>query len=165
METLNCNNRQLTKAYTGFTIIEVIIVMTVMGILSAYVAQTSLQIVDKTQEQGELNRLKAHLKYAQTRATNSEGLWGIEFTGNQYQLFRFISAKEAQYFPGEENANLLLTMPKDKSYTGFIWFDSWGRAYNIPGTTLNTATSPISSKLTFVSKIDIEANTGYVHDA
>ena len=151
-------------SHAGFTLIEAVTVLILIGILGAYVAKTSYSLIDSADDHSQYNRLKAHLKYAQARALNSGDTWGVQFTGSQYKLFRYITSQEDHYFPGDENAALLLDIPDTmSSLTIFIWFDSWGRAYT--DSTINIATAPmISANYTIGNRIVIEANTGYIHD-
>ena len=158
----NLENNILRHA--GFTLIEAVTVLILIGILGAYVAKTSFTLVDSAEEHSQYNRLKAHLKYAQARALNSGDTWGVQFTGSQYKLFRYITSQEDHFFPGEENTALLLDIPDTMtSLTVFVWFDAWGRAYT--NSAIAIATTPmISANTTISDKIIIEANTGYIHD-
>lgn len=165
--------QNLIQNRQGFTLLEIIMVLVVIGILSAYVAITSIGIINTTNEQSELSQVKAHLKYAQGRAINSNSIWGIHFSGGNYALFQYTTSATFRFFPGMEKPiasptenDCKIPMPKSlTTYTHYIWFDLWGRAYE-NATTLNpTGATPIAVNTKFLSdKITIEANTGYIHD-
>ena len=150
--------------HAGFTLIEAVTVLILIGILGVYVAKTSSTLIDSAEDHSQFNRLKTHLKYAQARAINSGDTWGVQFTGSQYKLFRYKTTQEDHFFSNEENNALLMDIPDTMSpLTTFIWFDSWGRAYT--DSTINIATAPmISANYTIGNRIVIEANTGYIHD-
>ena len=72
----------------GFTTIEVIAVLIIVGVIAAVVVSrftgTSTYSVPSVAEQ-----LKNHLRYAQTRAMNSNVIWGIHFIDStHYTIFK-----------------------------------------------------------------------------
>ena len=67
------------KKNFGFTILEVVAVLVILGIISALAVSTISINIDDTKRDEELNVLKAHLRYAQARAINSDSKWGIKF--------------------------------------------------------------------------------------
>ncbi len=77
------------KNTSGFTIIEIITVLIVMGIISAFVIGRSQSTRTDLIVQNEI--LKAHLRYAQTQAVNSTLSFGIESdaAGDNYWLFKY----------------------------------------------------------------------------
>ena len=84
---------------SGFTIIEVIAVLIVMGIITAFAVGRVADNKPELVAQKEV--LKVHLRYAQSRAMNSNDNYGIETDGNTYWLFRVSSANRIN-FPGEQ---------------------------------------------------------------
>ena len=77
------------KNTSGFTIIEIITVLIVMGIITAFVIGRAASTRTDLHVQYEI--LKAHLRYAQTQAVNSTLNFGIESdaTGDNYWLFKY----------------------------------------------------------------------------
>ena len=167
----------------GFTVIEVISVVILLGILSAYVAVTSMDMLELNESITEINQLKFHLKYAQIKSINSPGSWGIDFTGSTYALFHFDDSPSAtieyRFFPEDEKnisnptkADCEKPKPdssKYSTYNEFLWFDSLGRAHK--NNTYNTSIggiSDISANLDIVTVsggakvITIQTKTGYV---
>jgi len=95
-----------TKNNSGFTVIEIITVMIVMGIITAFAVGRVADNKPELIAQKEV--LKVHLRYAQSRAMNSNDSYGIESNGNTYWLFRISSANRV-YFPGEQSDNIDLS--------------------------------------------------------
>jgi MSHA pilin protein MshC len=95
-----------TKNNSGFTIIEIITVLIVMGIITAFAVGRVADNKPELIAQKEV--LKVHLRYAQSRSMNSNDSYGIESNGNTYWLFRISSAFRV-YFPGEQSDNIDLS--------------------------------------------------------
>ena len=87
------------KNNSGFTIIEVVAVLIVMGIITAFAVGRVADNKPELIAQKEV--LKVHLRYAQSRAMNSNDNYGIESNGNTYWLFRVSSVNRVN-FPGEQ---------------------------------------------------------------
>jgi prepilin-type N-terminal cleavage/methylation domain-containing protein len=81
---------KLLKKTNGFTLIEVIAVLIVIGIITAAVVVS--MTTTSASLAGYTALLKTHLRYAQTLAMNSDtgGLWGIraDVANEQYWLFQ-----------------------------------------------------------------------------
>ncbi len=92
-----------TKNNSGFTIIEIITVLIVMGIITAFAVGRVADNKPELIAQKEV--LKVHLRYAQSRSMNSNDNYGIESNGNTYWLFRISSANRVN-FPGEQSDNI-----------------------------------------------------------
>ena len=92
------------KNNLGFTAIEIITVMLVMGIISAYVIGRAVENEPELIAQKEV--LKVHLRYAQSRAMNSTLDYGIRSDntgGGTYWLFSFNGTTSTRVpFPGEQ---------------------------------------------------------------
>jgi len=109
---------------TGFTAIEVVTVLVLVGILAAVVA------IKASDHQSELigytEKLKSHLRYAQMQSMSSDAVWGIHAEGNQYWLFTGGATAQKRRLPGEDGlevdmAQHGLTIP------GFtVSFENWG---------------------------------------
>ena len=164
--------RTVSISSRGFTLLEIILVLVCLGIISAYVVKTSMRGMDTANEISQINQVKSHLKYAQGMAMNSGAFWGVHFSGDRYALFRYGPPTQYRFFPGSEKQiasptenDCKIPMPTGVTYTHYVWFDIWGRAYEHE-TTLAPATAiPIAANKKIVGdKITIEANTGYIHD-
>jgi len=118
-----------TKNNLGFTIIEVIAILIVMGIITAFAVGRVADNKPELIAQKEV--LKVHLRYAQSRAMNSNDNYGIESNGNTYWLFRVSSANIVN-FPGEQLDHIdLLALGLSLSMTdgNIVCFNSKGVPY------------------------------------
>ena len=103
----------LKKRNSGFTILEVVTVLAILGIISALAVSTISINIDNTKRDEQLTVLKAHLRYAQARAMNSDSNWGITFdTTNKYWLSKGDDQNTKIRLPGEKKVE-----DEDKSVT------------------------------------------------
>lgn len=71
----------------GFTIVELIVTMIIVGILSAVTAVAISRAMQGIQLSSTADRLASDLRYAQTMA-NATGIWyGVSFEVNQYAVY------------------------------------------------------------------------------
>lgn len=156
MEGVKISDYQGTK---GFTIIEIVAVLLIVGIVSAVVVSriTSTTQVDLA---SQVEVVKGHLRYAQSRAMNSDTVWGIHFaSATTYYLFQGTGSTTPVQLFGEENAtvsltakgsSLTITPPEGKR----VAFDSFGRPN--PGITENIVIK------TSGNDIIVTKNTGFI---
>jgi len=112
------------KKNSGFTLLEVILVLIIVAIVSAIVigrvASTNTDLISQTE------LIKSHLRYAQSRALNSNVIWGIRSDSSIYWLFRDGNENNKVILPGEDTDTIDLTA-KGISMENFrLSFDSWG---------------------------------------
>jgi prepilin-type N-terminal cleavage/methylation domain-containing protein len=89
----------------GFTLFEVIMVLLILGIIS-YFATTRLFSGDALSQSAEMELVKNHLRYAQSRAMNSENSWGVKFgSSTRYWLFKDPDDNTVIRLPGVESAD------------------------------------------------------------
>ena len=147
----------------GFTLFEVIMVLLILGIIS-YFATTRLFTDDGISTASEMDLVKNHLRYAQSRAMNSDMIWGIRFyPPNQYWLFKGddpVAGK--QRLPNVEDfIERIPAAPRDGSMTlsantvpnAVVKFDPFGS----PG-----STTDITLNLSPGGTITITKNTGFI---
>lgn len=77
---------RLSFAAGGFTLIEIIAVLVLMGILSVIAVVHSNDFGVEAEVRGAAEVVKNHLRYAQTKAMNADVAWGIDFAGATYFL-------------------------------------------------------------------------------
>jgi len=138
----------------GFTLFEIVMVLLILGIIS-YFAATRLFSDDVPTQATELELVKNHLRYAQSRAMNSESSWGIKFgSATRYWLFKGTEENTVIRLPGVESADgvmqlgsIQVTPPSGNK----IAFDSFGS----PG----AATITLS---TTAGSITVTKNTGFI---
>jgi MSHA pilin protein MshC len=131
----------------GFTLIEIIAVLVIIGIMSA-VAVTIFSSLDKYKLISEVEILKTHLRYAQSRAMSDTVSWGIVLNGNRYTLLRDNAA--TSNLPNE-NSNTHYLQEGVTVSGDDVTFDTWGS----PGI---QATITVGGSKT----VTITANTGFI---
>ena len=72
--------------HRGFTIVEIIVVMVLVGII-ATMAFTRSITTDKLNLVSRADKFQAHIRYAQSMAQKTNDVWGIYCNGSQYWLF------------------------------------------------------------------------------
>ncbi len=138
----------------GFTLFEIVMVLLILGIIS-YFAATRLFSDDVPTQAAELELVKNHLRYAQSRAMNTDSNWGIKFgSSTRYWLFKGTEENTVIRLPGVESADgvmelkaIQVSLPPGNK----IAFDSFGS----PG----TATITLS---TTAGGITVTRNTGFI---
>ena len=139
----------------GFTILEIVVVLVLISIIAAAVFTRSVT-TDQMNFPGQVEKIKSHIRYAQSQAMKRGEIWGIKSDGlipGSYWMFseesNLVEPDNTLYqkaFPGEESvkvslANLNLTM------SGFtIFFDKLGKPYSSYIDDSNN--TPLSSDLT-----------------
>ena len=114
-----CKNR-------GFTLIELISVLLIMGIVAAVVI--SRVGTSNNEVIAQIEVVKSHLRYAQSRAMNSDKIWGVRFDTSRYWLFKDGNISNKVTFPAEDSDTV--TLPSGMSVgTEIVSFDSWGKPY------------------------------------
>jgi prepilin-type N-terminal cleavage/methylation domain-containing protein len=139
----------------GFTMMEIIAVLLVIGIVAAVVV-SRMGDTGNFDLASQLEVLKGHLRYAQSRAMSSNSVWGINITSTTtYYLFEGAGSTTPVHILGEDNATVSLTAKKSaltiSSAPQRITFDGYGS----PGTTtLTVATNG--------GNITVTKNTGFI---
>ncbi len=126
------------KFAPGFTLIEIIAVLVIISIIAVVAGSRVGGMTDTATDSSAAGKLRAHLRYAQIRALNTQGVWGIRCTGAAYNLYRWDgSAEITAILPGEENTSV--SFPGGTSITALVAFDDWGRPHTSQDATGNTA--------------------------
>lgn len=107
----------------GFTVLEIVVVLIVIGIISAVVASGLWRPDVDLAAQTEI--LKTHIRYAQSRAMNTDVIWGLDLSGGTYALFRNGSTANRVIIPGEDTETRSLPAGITVE-TAILSFDSWG---------------------------------------
>ncbi|MBT8374893.1 MAG: type II secretion system GspH family protein [Deltaproteobacteria bacterium] len=152
------------KNNSGFTAVEIITVMVVMGIISAFVIGRAMEDEPVLIAQKEV--LKVHLRYAQSRGMNSNDNYGIQTDGNSYWLFR-VSGTNRVNFPGEQSDHIdlaALGLSLSLSDGGnIVSFDSKGIPYTDHAGTLQVGDRTLTlSSGSANESITITQNTGFI---
>ncbi|MBF0225587.1 MAG: type II secretion system protein [Desulfobacterales bacterium] len=140
--------------YKGFTMLEVIVVVLLIGILSSFIIGRSMD--NYAELISEAETLKAHLRYAQYLSlVNDVNFWGINLNANSYSFERNGAATNV-FLPGENSPVHTITSGiVVSSGIGHISFDNWGST----GTS-NTVITLSSSSNNY--QVIITKNTGFI---
>ncbi|MEW5723492.1 MAG: GspH/FimT family pseudopilin [Thermodesulfobacteriota bacterium] len=146
----------------GWTLFEVVAVFLILGLVAAAVLGRSGASDVNLVTQADL--LKSHLRYAQSRALNTNAVWYVMFTDQDtYSLYQ---DGAAHLFLGQDQTVVDLPAGLSVNYgaSNVISFDSWGR----PGTdALGQNPQAADRFLTLTDGADsvnikITKNTGYI---
>ncbi len=150
MKSVLTENRLSKKHSAGFTLIEVISALMILGIISAVVF-AGVSSNASYRRRVELDTLKAHLRFTQSRAMANNAPWGIDIqTSDTYVLFE-AEPENVQRIPGEENNTVSLSALSLSSAPQTITFDGYG--------SVSTADVTISTN---ADSITITADTGFI---
>lgn len=160
----------------GFTMIEIVVVLLVMVIIGAALVMSDVYSTTVYDLSSEVEIIKSHIRYAQSRAMNSNSMWGMKFDGSagtgSYYLIQIITdpslgrIEKKRPLPGEDRGNYPADDPPDVSLpdgmvvaTVTVYFDEWGKPYNAipPSVESSAITVTIDTEA-----ITIEKNTGFV---
>ncbi len=152
------------KNNSGFTLIEVVAVLVVMSIITAFVVGRVVENKPELIAQKEV--LKVHLRYAQSRAMNSNDNYGIQSSGNTYWLFR-VSGTNIVRFPGEQSDTINLSaLGLTLAMVGggnIVSFDSRGIPYTDNSGTIQAVDRTLRlSSGSDSESIIITKNTGFI---
>ena len=134
----------LCMAETGYSFIEVIAVLVIISIAGVLVlgrfSKGAVELDART------DTLKAHLRYAQLRAMDSNLVWGLRYSGTGYSLFTFDGSTQTIVRIPDEESTVVDLAGSGISLGAFsvISFDSWGRPFNGATGTGATASQTIS---------------------
>lgn len=140
----------------GFTLIEIIAVLIILGIIAAVVISRGA-VSEEIKAQADVDTLKGRLRFAQTLAMNDlpGGKCGIQVGSSSYTLVKIEPTGEttSMPLPGESSATYRFTSAATASVTGSnpILFDDWGD----PGSTATTIS--LGGKT-----VTVTANTGFI---
>lgn len=121
----------------GFTMIEIIAVLVILGIIAAVVISRGTA-TDAVKVQAEVDILKGHLRYAQYLAMNDVSstttgyvLWGINIGTGSYELVKYVGGVKVTptpfNMPNEWAATHSFASPVTATAaTALVLFDEWG---------------------------------------
>jgi MSHA pilin protein MshC len=109
----------------GFTLIELIAVMVIMMVV-LFVAAGRVYF-GQTEQNTQVEMVKAHLRYAQAKAMADTVKWGIKFNGSTYWLFQEGAEDAPVRMIGSDGPTV--AFPAGMSHSGVYGFDDWGKPY------------------------------------
>jgi len=166
---LNNYSKYRFKTGSGFSIIEIIVVMVLLGILLTL----TMNNIGSNKAAGELRKsaekMKTYIQYAQTRAMSSNKAWGIAYDSSSNEYWLFSDEKsEKRMLPSEDKEVIELSQVKIGSKLSAISFDKWGTPYI--GTEQNADTKLSDDKKIIITygsqstQFTITPETGYIKD-
>ena len=136
----------------GFTVIEVIAVLIIIGIVAAI---TVGGLSSQAELTSQADIVKSHLRFAQLKALQDDtASWGIAFTASSYSLYSN-EAPATINFPGENSGSHSFPSVVTVTNPSTIKFDQWGSPGN--ENVLLTLRQGADTKT-----IIITADTGYI---
>jgi prepilin-type N-terminal cleavage/methylation domain len=165
---------KIFKEEDGFTLLEIIAVLIVMGILAAVAVSRSLNY--DVEVRSGADTLEMHLRYAQTLAMNSNSnVWGMSKSGSSYGLFGGTNTGNFSYLPEDgayinANRTINLTAKKIQLADFTVYFDNRGIPYTAYTNAANNTplavngiitVSPLSGGTPTVN-VTITPLTGYI---
>lgn len=148
------------RSSMGFTVLEIIVVLVLLGILAA-VAISRVSHGNDAEIRAAADRLKVHLRHAQGRAMNSDIPWGVHFSGNNYWLFFAGNINNRMQFLGEGDSVVALPLAVTPVT---VSFDDWGMPYLVADPRLATAIPEDADIVISIGSaaITITAETGFI---
>jgi prepilin-type N-terminal cleavage/methylation domain-containing protein len=164
----------MNRNNSGFTLIEIVVVMVLISIIAAAVFTRSIT-TNQINFTGQAEKIKNHIRYAQSVAMKRDEFWGVYSDGDYYWLFQWEGfgdeTNNKKVFPGEEVDTIDLgnVFLRTDPFT-VIFYGSLGKPYRsmfplIPVTTSNGVDVNIysdDSSLSLLLKISPE--TGLLVD-
>lgn len=153
----------------GFTLVEIITVLVIIGIITAVVVARSSNNRQEVAAAALADQLLGHIRYAQAQAMNTNTVWGVEMTTHSYRVFSWEGGKHyVSMNAQDQDADFRIKVPAPINlHQTVISFDDLGRPYNN-----DSATGPVpvlQSDLYFFINICpgyraywITPNTGFI---
>ena len=108
----------------GFTLLEIVAVLLILSVLSAVLVTRGVD--DTAETTAELEAVKSHLRYAQSRAMAESADWYVRFAAGSYTLYD--TDGNAHIPPGAQSASVALEHHTATAGT-VVCFDELGRPY------------------------------------
>ena len=157
----------LLKHHKGFTLIELVMVILLLGILSVSVA---VKWPTEMKETAAFKEFKRAVRYAQHKAmtrdfTDDNTAWGILVSGNKYTVQRRGTDCSTCSAAGcAEDAYCSRTLLENSSITitdGKVWFNGFGEPFDDTPSALSAITAFTITESTG-STVQVYPETGYI---
>ncbi len=141
----------------GFTLLELITVMIILSVLTVVLVTRAMD--DSAQTAAELEAVKGHLRYAQSRAMADSTNWYVQFTATSYAMYEAGAGTRA--LPGAQGLTVPLEYHTATAGT-VVLFDSLGR----PFTDTSGSTPQSGQRIVLASagagNLTVMPETGYI---
>ncbi len=128
---VNGNGKRSRRGASGFTVIELVIVMSMMVILVGIVAPR-LQVSPSRQVQGQANQMVAHLELARSRALGQRQMTRVVFDENKRTYTAYVDHNRDGNVNGNNNEIEPFSEFGERELEMFVDFGR-GNASTIPG--------------------------------
>lgn len=160
---------------SGFTLLEMICVLVIIGVLSAAAAVRTLDLIAVSKLDGEAERLKSQIRYIQIwSVSQADRIYGIRCAANDCEAFYIntalkstssldISSRNPFPLPGTSSGTLVLSDAQVADFN--LAFDGAGRPFSGAGNTLGLAAVAVDIVLTGANgsqTISVTPDTGFV---
>ena len=135
-------HRRPGGAAQGFTLVEVIVVLVLVGILAIYATNRSGD--DQFKAIAEADALRAALRYAQARAMADIYTWGISLSAGSYQLVEDNPSVANAALPGGGGATRNMPNGVTLGGTKVILFDWRGQPVNTNIDAIGETANPVN---------------------
>ena len=153
---------------SGFTLIEMVVVLVLISIIAATVFSRSIT-TDRINFVGQVDKIRNHIRYAQSMAMKRNEIWGIKCFGNRYWLFSYENFGDENnpiILPGQETDKINLSDLGVTMNAFDVYFDGIGVPYKsyladvrvTPGNPLNVTISAGSES----STLNVSPETGLI---
>jgi len=125
----------ITRNHRGFTLIEIVVVLVLISIVAATVFTRSIT-TDQINISAQTEKIKSHIRYAQSLAMKRNQRWGIFRGGDEYWLFGPWSTigdeNNPVQLPGQNAAKISLPdLSIILSPNFIIYFDGYGKPFQL----------------------------------
>ena len=91
----------------GFTVLEIVVVMVLISVIAVAVFSHSIT-TDQINFAAQVDKIRQHIRYAQSLAMKRNEIWGISCNSVKYWLFKDNTDNKIQ-FSGEQNVEIYLS--------------------------------------------------------
>jgi MSHA pilin protein MshC len=125
----------ITRNRSGFTLIEIVVVLVLISIVAATVFTRSIT-TDQINVSAQAEKIKSHIRYAQSLAMKRNQRWGIFCGNHEYWLFGPWSSIGDEFnpvkLPGQDADKISLPdLSIDLSPDFIIFFDGYGKPFQL----------------------------------
>ena len=138
----------ITRNQRGFTLLEIVVVLVLISIIAATVFTRSIT-TDQINIGAQAEKVKSHIRYAQSLAMKRSDIWGIKCASNEYWLFSDANPDNGLnqvMLPGVNTVKISLDDLNLTMGDFTVFFDRYGKPYD--AYTDESSNNPLSSDLT-----------------
>lgn len=157
----------MTRNCRGFTLVEITVVVVLIGIIAAVLFARSIS-TDQINVVGEVDKIRNHIRYAQSLAMKRNEVWSIHCDGSRYWLADDNST--AVSLPGAPTTTISLTDLGVSMNAFAVYFDPLGVPYhswvNENDNSPVTPSNPMNINISAGSEsraLTITPETGFIH--